>query len=1347
MTNNIVAEFSCSVWKKSEEERASSLGFNVGDFKVYPVINGSTFNEEYNETLDSATILLSQIKKEDRLSNIKPYDYVRIYDTSSAFDPDTGKYDFDKIFLVDNFNEQENNIKEHLFGYTINLMSETKWLEKIQCPNLTITHKVNEDGTTTKKTIYQHIKQYMELFVPRIKMFNGSGWSYEPLIKCPSQYEEDGVTETAFYKKFKITCADLAFTAPTLRQLLTNIMLQVGCIPVVHNRTLGFLDFQAQTHEFGGEHGYDVDNTVNFIKRSLSSDSFANTLVNISENVLDSGNEVICETLGFRDKNRVLLKNKENLFLETSFPIYKINKCILHGPGRYTGNLSSSYGCFRGLYVSHGVSTLGGYKWPIIYYNEAIIENNTATIKFRLNEEISNPNISVEVGKIIFWSKNNTGYHTVEIRDFDNFVMNNNTMMSQDNYAYYDNYYATLDYHHLSTKSILRTFNNLDSSVSAFMFSGNFIDLNTGEIKPFTFIKFANNDSYVDYHDIYMLDYRDAADQQYDIRHMWGMTVRADACIARVSLSSVTGFQSWDITKLVVEQSIRQLLDTNFERMNSELPKNDKTKWSIDTLAKYIYGTVGYSIGSTKIEGFSDVFNVGEATATGWMQYEYTYLENIVHFLENSEAEISPLTYVLYNYFEDLGNYYIYKESGDVEETDDYERPPITNNLNSASQYDKYNLISSSFEYYDINTNSFGTDDPKYFSAFFVDLYYQPLNSFNLAYSKKIEDIDIPIAQYDGNASGLSDFDRLSLHEQEQVDRIGNETLSINQRTRDYSKIQDFKNGPLVFMDDTNRSGSIGPEDKGVKYVIFKRSFTINNNCYNASYVGSKDAVLKDYFTSIRTKYRAYQYVDYNSSVLRKERDTFFVRVSSNYYNGDDRIWLGNYNTKKPENISYWIYDVTHTSGEKQNISYECEYAIGIKNVVQNGVSKKEKQSQRTKNSVSLITNKNSLGLIYECTDNVGAGPYIEQVTKNSKIGGTPQTWQIWDEPYSISHTVSYVSFIDFYGQVNVGSGTAVLIQNIQNIEKSPMIDISFIDLYGSDYVVFNVVDDNTKPVGSYTNVERTFYKDYAERINHTVQFTYYAPDNDVLFGEDFISGTPLIGRFENIFNAIYGSYDYDNFTINVNRHEVPENDTMIIGSNTGEIVLDESIETVKLVDSSTLPTSTWIYEHTYEFIYAGMDNAEKILFALENYVVETTQAYLSCSIIHYEKENKIVCKIRNHYSNTGWYRIIIPYFYNDIVTNTIDDNSIPVLRVYWSGYNVIKMCNKDTNGEVIDIAVFKRPESEPEYTDYYFTINDTKTDYVLAEKNGILYRRYVVSKNTLSRTVENSPDIYDEEE
>lgn len=1376
-TNNIVACFSSSIWTKEEKARAESLGFSVGDFKEYPVVSGSVFNEQYNETLDSAVIVLSQVVKEDRLSYIQPYDFVRIYDKS-------GNTGFDKNYLVDNYNETENNIVEHIFGYTINLMSETKLLEKIQCPNLVITHEV-KDGVIGKKSIYQHIKQYMELYVPKIKFCrDGEHWEYEPLIKLPDipriessltisfdendmqdiaifgtnirkessrlpivgiarnlkvdsftssvspvlplsnekvsldiwtnslvysakinkndiptttgqitfnfteedfrkvgneyrltfasdrftnaqsvsvssqdyvvdsdpsitfsgvsinyrwldrrihfvgyvnslpesisgtititytykgfnglvdvNYSYDGVND--FVKRFDTPCADLPFNTPTLRQLLTELMMQVGCIPTVNNRTLGYLDFQKDLIPFGGE-DYTVGHTVNKITRGLSSDSYVNTLVNTSSQVLDSGNEVICETLGFRDRNNFLLKQEENLYLETNFPIYKINKCILHSPGKYTGCISSGYGCsIAGYSLEPHWDDI--YRFPYIIYALNSVGSGSATITFTCTfdrdvddlpdgEDYDFPTyhqIYIKNNLIYFLRRtSNGGYEVAETRTLSDFTLTPQNTISGE-WTYNDHIYLSLKYFN---------FNNLGNDIVGFAFSG-YSKNSYGETQDFSFIRFDNND------DIKYLNSH--GDDTNDV---------SKAVTAMLNLR-VGGTRTWDITKLVVESQVRSCLDVDFDRMVNEIPHS----WdaNIDNISKYVYGTVGYNIGSNRIEGFSSNFTVGSSTATGWINKNMTYIENIIYALQYDFQYKGDL---LFRYYEFL--YYI----------------PITvagqQNPVASSDYGKARgvLISDYiFKNYSVINNDY--DGNPFFTSMFVDLYYQPLNSFFLSYVKSKEAIDYSLEQYDGNTSGLTDFDRLSIHEQEQVDRVGNETLTISQRTDNYNDIQTFANGPLYFMDDTNRSGSIGTEDKGVKYTIFKRSFSINNNCFNVSYTGSKDAILKNYFTSIRTKYRAYEYVDYNNSTLRKEKDVFYVRIATDYYNGDDRIWWGSYSNKNRLKIVNLFYDLANE--ESKPISYECEYDVGLINTASDNSSTKDTQQQLIKNSVSLITTSNMFGIIYECPDNVGAGPYITDLTQNRQIGGIPQSWQLWDDSYNTKHTVTFTNFINFNGDVIVEDGNVNTIRDyVRKWGYTPIVDDSFININTSPNVIFSVVDDNSAAVaGGYSDLRRTFYKDVSERINHTVQFIYYAPNNDVLFGEDFISGVPMINRFNNPFNVIYGS---DSFEFNSEQHNKPEND-------------------VKLADK----------EH----------NGDR--------------------------------------------------FYSDYISITASNSPVR-MTVHWNGYSVIKLCNIDNRNNIVDIVVFKRPDGLNPYgsTTYYLTVNDTKSDYVLAEKDGILYRAYTV--------------------
>ncbi len=1268
LTNNIVVQFACSL---NED----------GTFKEYRAVSGSVFSEEYSETLDSATVVLSQVPLKDRLVNIKPYQYVRVYDKSD-------NTHYDKLFLVDSYNEKENNIEEHLFGYTINLMSETKWLEKIQCPNLSITHDVI-NGVSKKKTIYQYIQQYMDLFVPKIKFCDGETnvWSYKPLLTYPTSTDSD------FYKKFNVPCADMSFSAPTLRQLITNLMLQVGCIPVIKNRVLGYLDFQKNTVDFGNG-DYTVNHTVNSIIRSLSSDSYVNNLISVSENVLDSDNEVICETLGFRDRDNVLLKQTENLYLETSLPIYKVNKCILHAPGRTTGYISSNYNC----------TFIGGLidaNFPVIFYKEVTIKNGKALIKFCLPENANET--YVKINKIDFWKRDETTgkYITVATRNVDDFVLNNSTTVAE-KIAY--NLGGAIDYFNVRSKNII--FDDLPTNASACAFSGTFTQ---GENeRNFSFIRWANNDPNVRYNLAglsalisiwkYDTEWTDEKEIAYYL-------------IARYNLYwndnnidyTISGYQSWDISKLIVENSVRNSLDTDFQKMIKEM--EDSTTWTVENLSKYIYGTIGYSIGSTKISGFSSVYSEGVATLA-WVTLNYTYIENIVlALIRGGNIPNKEQIDTICNYFDGLDSSFFVLGIG----------------AGDMYAYQNSNLIDYKFEYYDASTGKFEAK-ATFFSAFFVDLYYQPLNSFNLAYSKSIEDIDIPICQYNSNASGVTDFDRLSLAQQEQVDRIGNETLTISQRTNNVSDIQDFNKGPLLFKDDTNRSGVVDENDEGTKYIIFKRSMAINNNCFNVTYNGSKDAILKNYFTSIRTKYRAYQYIDYSSSVLRKERDTLYVRISKNFYNADDRIWLGNYNNKDISKLKYWLYNFKNDSN-KEKILYECEYDYGK---IANGLSDYKVEFETVKNSVSLITTNNMIGIIYEYMDNIGAGTYIKDITNNDYLGGITQNWQIWEEDYKEKHTVSFINKIDFYNKTTASiTNYNSLNTAIKEIEHTPLVGY-FIDLKTSNNVIFNVVDDNSKPVGDYTNVQRTFYKDNAERINHSVQFIYYTDDIDILFDEDFMQGTYMIGRFNNEFNVLYSSKD---FAINKYSHEKLDEDTEIAGVqiNSGTIKLSN-------VNLTSTGSDSGLYYGTYQLDITSILSLKDIVIDYKNASYDggvglKSEYSIVDNVLHYKVWCPNITMIQESLT------ISIPYSYRELVsdfyTNYIDiyqeENGIPYIKVTWHNYDIIKMSSKNVDGTVIDIAAFKRPEGKPTSTNYYFTINDTKTDYVLSEKNGIIYRRYKV--------------------
>ena len=1325
MKHNIIAQFSTSVWKSTESSRMPE-DKSAGDFKDYPVINGSIFNEEYSETLDSATIVLSQIHKEDRLFGIKAYDFVRVFDAETTYDSNTDTYDFDKIYLIDNFHERENNIKEHFFGYTINLMSETKILEKFQCPNLVVTHKIFEDGTIFKKTIFKHIKDYMSLYVPKMKFDNGDGtWSYKPVVQLDGyttdtysasrtwdqsnfvEYNPRNVTlhgsgnapaagqytvnvpigsdinvnfisniqvvlgvgsgtiisttldsnkrmfivvcsvasgsfrvDVSFktfdyyeltyggvwisplpfdlahldgigyeivngnakivtcdvvqdptpglenqyviyvvvrkyepfetneqivfqvnanyyeitsdkWKKFDVPCADLSFGAPTLRQLLTLLMQQVGCIPVVKNRKLGYLDFKLEAEPFGGTKGFYVNDTVNFIGRGLSSDSFVNTIINMSNNVLDSENAVYCESLGFRDRNSLIIKQEQNLYLETKFPIYKVENFVINS---YVQASTTIRGIRRVKTVGiPGEAIVNKLDWNISFSRQSsIIER----INFGVLLDVQNdPNWRAEV-----------------IIDGDFVAFSYDTAQSK------------------QTTHIHSEFNSNTYTSNDYMFD---ITLNNPEFDMFYF------------HGTISVQSSRYPEQQetYEV-----LDCTFDTTYGGMNLLTL---YSQDITPLLLENSIRQYLSTDFQQMINDTNNNPSA--TIFDLAKYIYGTIGYSIGSNQISGFSNIYNVGIATGLGWLQEGFTYIENLWNFIvEHYSGGVTATIQKMYAGFPLVI---------DNDNPNDVRQSIVVSNVNP------YNPVKDSTA----NQNLFSTDVN--FAYMWFDIVYQPLNSFNLTYTKTEEDVDFPIEQYNGNSSGLTDFDRLAVHEQEIVDRVGNDTLSIAQRTNDFSDIQDFKNGPLYFLDNAERGGK-----NNIKYIVFKRSFTINNNCFNASYMASKDAVLKNYFTSIRTKYRAYQYVDYTQSVLRKERDIIYVRIGEDtWYDGDDKVYFGNFNSA--------------------NDLIQQQLSVALLPLA-NSITKLSKNAilgdgfEKTKNDLSVVCYKNYFALVYEEADNVGSGTYFESVSmqqarlyEDALLGGVPQTWQIWNEGYNDYHYVSFSGLLNisdvFSDYIDLSTiDVDEIANNFDYILSLPLVSDSFLE---NNITISIVNDKNTQNL--VAKHKRMFFKDYSERINHTVQFIYYTTSKNILWTERFIRG-----ELESLDNIMI--YDLTGLVFEINDNDY--------NANTD---IDFDSERISTLSTQFLSLSDGNGE-VNPYIEINWQNVPNYIYAF-----------------------KIIQKVGDYYR---------------------------------------------------DIVAFKRNPGALGYQRrFYITLNDTKSDYVMGEKNGILYRKYKVSTGHTNRTVE----------
>lgn len=274
---------------------------------AYELVVGSVFKEELNETLDSGSIIISNVEPSRKLE-LEPYQYVYIYDTES---------DFEKYFLVDNFIENYVNLDTPYYEYIIALMSETKLLEKIQLPNRTIRNPLK----APQLKVNELIGQFCKLYIPSVKYFNKNSntWSYHQIIDYQSVIDVNSI--------FNVDCPDMEFNHPTLRQVLTSLMQVVGCLPRIVNHKLTYVNLRLKPTEFVIPSGRKY-----IVSTSNSSDSYNTSLQTLGENIVGENNIVKNETLGFRDVENVFLKHTENLKLTTEFPIKEIKSLKMNVP-------------------------------------------------------------------------------------------------------------------------------------------------------------------------------------------------------------------------------------------------------------------------------------------------------------------------------------------------------------------------------------------------------------------------------------------------------------------------------------------------------------------------------------------------------------------------------------------------------------------------------------------------------------------------------------------------------------------------------------------------------------------------------------------------------------------------------------------------------------------------------------------------------------------------------------------------------------------------------------------------------------------------------------------------------
>lgn len=270
------------------------------------------YNEQWTSIIENktSTDIFSEV------DNITITELVGVAQKSTYTKPS-----FYKHLLVDQFSEEMLGLETGLYKYQIDLFSETKRLEKIILPNISITQSLVQEE---KRTCWFYLQKYLDTFSPKYKKVLNSQtqtWQYvNKYYMSESGTDRDGVIANLKEVFDQTICPEFSLTNPSLKDLIAQIMIVKDMIPIVKDDVIYGMDIGNLVGNFDR-----TDNAVNFTSSSMSSSNFSTDARREYSNALSHENSAhLVEYLGFRSPDSAFL-TLDSLTLETRFPIYKIN--------------------------------------------------------------------------------------------------------------------------------------------------------------------------------------------------------------------------------------------------------------------------------------------------------------------------------------------------------------------------------------------------------------------------------------------------------------------------------------------------------------------------------------------------------------------------------------------------------------------------------------------------------------------------------------------------------------------------------------------------------------------------------------------------------------------------------------------------------------------------------------------------------------------------------------------------------------------------------------------------------------------------------------------------------------
>ena len=568
----------------------------------------------------------------------------------------------------------------------------------------------------------------------------------------------------------------------------------------------------------------------------------------------------------------------------------------------------------------------------------------------------------------------------------------------------------------------------------------------------------------------------------------------------------------WDISPLILLNEKRNILSedmitdgwkpvyddsnkiTEWVPSSGSMALNEDSPWDIiiKYAQQYKFSTLGYSIGSNVISGWSDMW---EQTTGYWFwchQEQYSVIEGIV------ETAINKCP---------LGTKLNYEKITQILENNDTKGRKV-NNITDAET----GLLFTGNNWFNSITM---------YDLLLFKIDYYSLKSSKILFSKKGRNGFI--TQIDNPSSSISNISSLGLLEYNKIDRLGNPLYLCTARYDNFNQM--------------NPVGSNYIDENGDNIIFYHREYAIYDNFILVKYVGTKDYILQNYFTSINAKLRPWQIASIDSSVKRKDNRTLYVEFSKNKYKDKTLFTLSNNiyeSILSPLNANmqglasnelttgYIITDDTYSS------KLECEITIA-----KTALCFSFNLNDNVSNGTYISNGLERMNLL-----NIGSGNYRDRLKKGlyqEWVKYAPEGWltKIRVGIYHVNENFKTVPYLKEYkdltdmselfkDMLTGGKETNELFEKIYSI---PLFDFkNDLEFLNKDsYIEYNF---------------ENYYKDNKEIPCITLELEAVSDDGDIRIGEAFWKCSNLVKSdrtFSTYTDKIMGFYQYEeNLDVNV---------------------------------------------------------------------------------------------------------------------------------------------------------------------------------------------------------------------